>query len=521
MSEISAIIKAEANLDALLSQTNQLAQVINSISRARTLAQTGAVEIDDLLPNPSRVECWVRSRYVPHINCLYEYFLSTVQGQINFASTIDFGFNASNALFTSDMFFLVQLGSIGDPTLLAQYEAGTLTAASSNAANTWKFAYCDLPGANFFDLVSFKINDVVIEQYSQQEWLDYLFHEVSTEKLPNLLNSLGQEPQRTATFYNPDEETTNQLNYTDGAQTLKFYQPPLTMYIPVLFPWLRDTRQPLNNYWLSENNRIVEATVADISKILMAQNIFTGATRAVDPSEISIQIQLYSRSVFLDDTFAPLFKVPRKVIVKSATTRLSTVTGPDQNMQLNSLGVPIEMFYLRFTPTANLDFSLGNQAFAFKNWYKPAVINVSSQYVVRLSTITSTAPLLVATPTTAYESADPVSGISLTVMDTPLFTTAPLPGMFYSDYLPMINGKILRSTQLGAYAIPFAQVYKGATDPATTGYLQPAVLDNLILGWTTTLITPANPAILSIGVRFVNYYEPSSGALSFQYQNVQ
>jgi len=518
MSAITTIVRLQNDADAIISQTSAISNIIKSIQNARKLSGfTPIATADDLTKN---LDCWVRKRYVPCVSSIHQYFRASPEGIPAFGETVKFDFNSSNALFTGDIFIKIEIGAIGDPTMDAQvrsYLAGTNPTFDPSTA--WKYAYCDYPGISLIEQVQFLISGNPIEQYSREEMLDYVFHELTAEKRLNFLRMLGQQDPRIMSYYNPDNETNVQIPFFDGPQTLKYYQPALTVYVPIMFAWCLDSKQPLNNQFLPENNRSIQISFGALNRIIRAENLLTGATKVINSKDLSMFATSYSRAVFVDERLTPIFMEQKKVIVKSSLTRSFLLDNTITQINLQQFSYPIEMMYLRFVPTENVDFA-GNQKFAFSNWYKPSQIITETTLIPRFSTILPGPPVLVGTPAVAYVETEIIKSMSLTMTDTDIYPGAPT-GIFYSDYLPEVNGLLLKTSRIGAYVIPFSQYYDGILTDRTAGYLDFSQVDNMVLSWNAPGITTTNKVNLTIGVRYMNYYEPTVAGVTFRYAGIR
>ena len=177
----------------------------------------------------------------PHVTVGYEYFKKSKEGgtgsvnlYINGNTSVRFNLQGNEGHWINDMVIRVVFQDIGVKNV------------NIDNPPALRYRYCDLPGMRLFEKVSLNMDEINIAEYTSDDVAFYDFH-VSASKKYGYLRSMGREDTNKGEFYLSDQQVKQVLEYRNGAQTYKYYQPKLELWIPLLFWFNKDVRQSLRN----------------------------------------------------------------------------------------------------------------------------------------------------------------------------------------------------------------------------------------------------------------------------------
>ena len=394
------------------------------------------------------------STFKPHVAIAYEYFKTSKDGlgviKLSDKSTdIRFDLASNEGHWLNDMVLRIQFQDIG---------------IQSNAPDdALRYRYCDLPGMRLLEKVAFNVDGVDVADYNTDDITFNDFHIQASKRL-GYLRSMGREDVLPGEFYLVNQQVKQVLGFKNGAQTLKFYQPKLELWIPLLFWFNKDVHQSLQNIRIRTVQKYINIKLAPLNKIIQAVD---KNNKIIDDAIISFKIEgieLYTKNIFVNHEVSELFnnRVALSLIRinKSHSQILDTEEG---NVHLNQLKYAIEYLKFGFKPLENENGDL-----SFDNWHKFAKIKINEvphitvinnpfiqpvqQVVVRTINFTDSTPVV-----------DKVGFKAFGNIIYPQIATA-----FYNRHLPLINPDLVSPEDIGKMIATF-NLLPGNTE--ITGHL--------------------------------------------------
>jgi hypothetical protein len=376
---------------ALLAATKQLNKRLEDIERNNILAG-----IEDTKPQPADIykthNFLVGTTWRPHVAVGFEYIKKEKTGgerlrlSAGTKTKVRFTLQDNNGDFISDMVVRVVISAVGDPTV--QY-GGLLTAPSNT-----RYRYCDVPGVRLFELVEFKVDEMVVADYTSDDVSFVGFHLDYTRR-ESYLRAVGQEETKVGQLYMKDYQVTQNLTFRDGPQTAKFYQPALEMWIPLQFWFNTDVKQSLNNIRIKTDQKNIDITLADLTKIIQAVDVNNNVIAGGINSVYIESMELYTKNIYVNEEIRDLY-IDRwhMAMIRVQKRHTEIVSKSSGDILLNQLKHPMEYLMFGFRPIANETY--------FNRWHQfnkitlvelpyPAIINNQSvipvqQLVVRTAT---------------------------------------------------------------------------------------------------------------------------------------
>lgn len=321
--------------------------------------------------------------------------------------------------FTSDMAVRFRLAAIG-------------TQRPTGASPL--FRYCELPGVRLLKLTSFLSDETLIDDYDPDDVNNFTKVFLNTDFQSGYFSCVGEQTNNFASYAANGFSAT--VQYSDGPQTPKTFQPALELMIPLWFWMCRDPSTALLNDLIPNSQRIIRVELESLSKIVEALDPATLNQIPLPFTELTIEAcELYVNNLYVNpeihDVFASRIGFQLARVHQRQKNQLTTSSG---KVLLNQLKYPAEFMIVGIRNPQNMkDFDLwplmgtpfqrtNATALAF-----PASIwnPVTSQYdiVTRIaSDVSSLAPM--------------VDSIGL-VTQGGIVLFAESPALFYNGYLPL------------------------------------------------------------------------------------
>lgn len=523
MSTIDVLLLSQERDDALFADTSGLRAIIKTIIDAKRYADiVGTAEINDV--DPSMYRSHIAGRYVPFASCMSYYNRQVL--------TVHQGADEKNIEFTIDA---GSANYIGDIMIHVEFPRVTLADLTFNPAfPVWptegygQIRYCQYPGVRFFDEVSLIYNGTVVETYTWENVLEYMQHELPEDKRIAYEKCVGQQQMMWGqSAYTFDSEGVPMLPgtqlwtaYTNGAQTPKNQQPPLSLCIPLMFTAFRDESIPLPNS-MSTTKRTVRIKMSPILNIV--SHYMDAPVGTLGSTFRLTSMTAYTRCIYMNPQLAGLFNTRKKTIVRSWKTvrTLSDFTGP-VDRKLDEVKGMVEAMYVRFIPYENLTHatSLSAANIAVYDHYHVAAKVTKSQISQSLIGVASDSTMFqnaLIIQTNSYEPM--VRNVSLTVQETDFFG-GPIAPTVAGPYMNFLESSIMRQPSMyGSYVFTFSQRYSGDRTRHVNGYIDMTKFSNKKVSWDSTLIGPGAACYVIISVRVLNAFEPrEDGSTVYSYQ---
>lgn len=523
MSTPEVILNAQEGSDTLLADTAGLRTLIRGIGEAKRLARLAdGAEIDDLQNCP--YTSFIAGRYVPFVSAMSVYTRQAISllpgtAEKNISVQID----AGNANFIGDLMIQVEIPQIA----LADLDFSPLWPIWP-AEGYGQIRYCQFPGIRLFEEVSLVYNGVVSETYTWENVIEMMQHEMDENKRIAFEKCVGQQQMRGGPMsWSFDSEGAPVAPgvqlwqfYTDGPQTPKNVQGPLTLCIPIMFTVFRDESIAIPNS-LDANKRELRIKMTNLNNVVSHYN-----DAPVGTLKSTFQISaatLYTRCIYMNPQIASLFTARKKTLVRSWKTIrvLSNLPGL-VSRTLDELKNPVEAMYARFVPQENLVAATSMAAdnvSTYDYYYVAARVTkkLQKQSFIGVASDTTMFQNMLVMQMPSFTS--PVLSIGLTVGETEFFAGR-MSAVAAGPYLSFVESSVLRQpVHHGAFVFNFAQSYRGDRSRTASGYIDMARLGNKRLNWETNVVSADYPVYLLLSIRSLNVFEPrDDGTTSYAFQ---
>jgi len=470
--------------DATLTGMSQISKVVGK--RGSTLSDVMAVSA-----------MYMVSVYKPHVPVVYEYVKTGAEGSSGALSdttngTLSFPLTNCTGDFLSDQVVHIVFDMLGSPSA-SQYSAP-------------RYRWTSLPGVRLLSEVILSVERVDIDTYYPEDVLFQRQFDTGTDKLTGLDSIYGQETVYDATYYAPDTQVTNWYRFSNGAQTLQAYQPPLELWIPLKFWYNVDVASSLQNVMFKTLDRYITCTLDTTSNMIqMAAPDGTPVTGGVAGMNVRIiTAELYTRNIYVGSLIQDLMVNKSNIqMIRVHRQQNSPTTRNADNVLLSQIKYPIETLSFGFRPKANLSL--------MDSWYQFGNI-VPTQFSIPVFINGGSVPQLVSRTAIANTVTPVANQIGLSVYGNSVYPM--LPESFYSKYLPFITPYATAFGNVGTYMINFSNKRIGYS---LTGYLNNSTARELYLQYQTGISGSIPETTLYISARAINFLIYTAGTVSLKY----
>lgn len=469
--------------------------------------------------------------------------------------------------------------------------AGNVLATGSAARNFVRYA--EWPGLAFFTKIKFDVNSNPLDEYDRNHSVFHKNYNIAPNKLTGWMRCLGQEiPKQavsdvstvsgsslygnsvtnlldvngTAAAAAPvsSSNTTRKLmQVLDGYQTPKAAQPPLELWIPLLFWFNRDTRLSIPSVAIPYGQRFITVTLTKIEDLMFVApgNLFlrltteefldsaatgdTGvktaiaiksvnrtvtltpvlaANSTIDPNVRINSMDLYINNIFVNTEIHDIYiKRIGFSLVRVHRYQSVRVSDASNEVLLSQLKWPIERMHIGMRPASNIAASNPDK---YRDWHRLTAFDrhhIDSVSHSKASTWT---------PTDTYDKAlnsnskiagerwtysvpvPTIDELSLKAQSVPIYND--FKARFFTDYVPTNYGGELLSVpdDIGCAAINFA-FYPGAYQPS--GHINVSRTREFYLGYKSSYCTPSKPCDLIIDAIAINFLLITDGNAILRY----
>jgi hypothetical protein len=354
-STLADLLNIQEKHDQILSYVDNLRTIIKRVAIAKKFAEVaGVVSIDDIVAGKA-YQTHVCMTYVPFVSMLSQYIRSVVPvtGMTN-GTPIECQFDTGNANFVGDIMVYIQFPAISAQSLVV------LPGMPPPVPGYGRVRYCSLPGIRYFQKLELLINQKTVEVITWENYIDYMQNELNVSKLRAFEQCVGQEQPRQAKFGYTFDGAGQPMPpgqqlwcvVADGPQTPKDTQPPMSIFMPLIFSWCRDKQFLMSCKFLSPSQRSIRITPAPMSKIVSHYN---DVPMAVVPSDFRPSAFIvYSRAIFAGEDIAKLFERKQKHVVHCWKTIKYPIWASGSFTQpIDEVAFLVECLYVKFTPHIN------------------------------------------------------------------------------------------------------------------------------------------------------------------------
>jgi hypothetical protein len=493
---IFTLISRDERFDAVFTASDFLRKQLTLIRVARAERKERNVQ-----PNLADIErtheLHVRTTFRPYVQVAFEYtqVLPTGDGGTNLGpsgGTVQFAL-PTYGHFTSDIALRVRIAEVGTKT-------PTLAAPSVSSPSPM-YRYTSYPGIRILSKVELRSDETLIDDYTADDVVAWSNTFLRDDLKPGWDRSMGQQEPKQASFFN-NNGFSGIMQYMDGAQTPKFYQPPLDMWIPLQFWFCGNNDQAILNDLLAATQRSIKMQIAPLGQMLQALDQTTLAPLTLPISKLGVEMSLHVNNLYINpevyDIFASrmgfsLIRVHRRQIV-----RIQAAAG---RVLLDQLKYPAEFLFVGMRDPAN--------TLSFEHWALMGKARVRTDATALLTPAaiwnsTLGVSQLVVRTATEDSTLDPIMDtLGLTVQGVNIYDPRPL--SFYVSYLPMrymLKSLTVTGADTSAAFLPLC-LTAGQFQPS--GYLNLSTTRETYVTYTAPDVTPLAPAELVISMSALNF----------------
>jgi hypothetical protein len=530
---IFTLIARDERFDKFFTASDYLRERLDAIRIIR--AEKGLPNLQPTFADIERTHIiHVRSTYKPFVSVGSEY--SRVKPYGDGAShlgesggSVQFRFPI-HGHFTNDMALHIRIGPIGtkNPVLLppGDVQAAQTAPADSPLASglSLRYAYCSYPGIRLIERAQFVSAETLVSEYTRDDVVMFSKFFVLNNYYLEFDRCMGQQQLRRAEFFNSNGFTQS-MDFFDGAQTPKFYQDTLDMWVPLQFDFCREPARALLNDLISNTQRVINIELAPLRSILQAYSqlgdpdqLGGGDIVPLPFSRLKIEMELYVNNLYVNpeihDVFSSRLGFQLMRMWRNQTVGLQS---PKDSILLDQLKFPLEYMIAGIRDKAN--------AVSFDDWYlmgrekKRANSNqlFFPAVVWNPNVLPSGMPELVVRTGIEVTTFEPiVRTLGVTAHGIQLYPEVPI--VLYSAYLPMryigTNTLLASPEDTSCFFIPFC-LFPGQKD--LSGYYNLSTARELRITYSGGEISPDTPAELFVTASLVNFISRKGDTLALRY----
>jgi len=296
-----------------------------------------------------------------------------------------------------------------------------------------KVRYVEFLGHRIMKNVRFKLNQVVLDEYTADRYNVNWQFKVQPGKELAYMRNMGQEvPKQGYVTADPlVDEVREYRMIGNGAQTFKNTQPAIDLWIPLLF-WFKDTHSALPNFLFPYGQTDIEIELESEANLVAFAN-YSGTTGAVYNPPVVTQCELYLNHIFIDPTIHKIFikRFGYQLVRVTRTHKISNLKTNEDSIHLQQLKWPVECMYVAFRPTANLANS--------QRWHRNTAITSVNHPVA----VVTAGAVIQVNNVVYYDEAPIVETLGLKLHDITIYPD--MAPTFYNSYLPSQYGMHLKA----------------------------------------------------------------------------
>lgn len=447
---------------------------------------------------------FINNTFKPFVNIGMEYSFTEPNSPVDYGQQIQFNIEQYGDFF-SDTFLQV---TIGETRAIGDIVGVTI---------------CDYPMMRLLERAEFRIGNVKIDEYSQDDILFYYLNELPNSKRDSWDRFVGQDTPDVVNYNTADIQIMGQEKFLiQSKQKLQRIIPEFTMGIPLLF-WFSTTRsKPFPSRYIPYNNgRFMTFDFAQKNQIFI-----------IDPEDPTLsniiggdikRCVLVSNNIFVNEEVWQLYaKSLSKQLIRVHSFQKTKYqfgdVGSTVRIKLNDLKFPTETIYWG----SRTDSGLTGQ-FLARSWYKFGVIE---PFGIRIP-IAFTNPvfpfdtIIDSTTAIALKPLQCINRNSLVYKNNIIFPR--LDPLINRDYFALVYGDTSVKTggpDMGTYNFgiaSFEDYSRSTSEQQPSGVLNISTLrENLFIELEPTLAglnTTGELSISTLGWNFIQYSNGLAGVL--------
>ena len=417
---------------------------------------------------------FLHAHYKPFVATAYEYMRSPVTAGVpNFGTEITFSIPQFGDFF-NDMIVNFTLSSFSDnnPAGLARY--------------------CDFPGHRIIKRARFEVNSNFLDEYDSHTYNMHYNFRVSSARRKSWLRCIGQEIPKP--LYVDTVPGFREVKYIcNGPQTPKNVQPPLELFVPLIFWFNEDPRLSIPSAAIPYGQRFIKLLLCNVDELCYS---------SISPNYPQItNCEIIINNIFVNEEIHNIFikRVGFSIIRVHRIQRVNNITPVSGSIKLDELKYPIELIYIGILPEINE--AVPNN---MTDWYK--------YYYIDNQPVPTTVAYINPLPPPTYSV-----GVGVTSLQIPRRSLTSIAFQshgidiykeFKSDFYDNVINYIFGSEtfnsaeEFGIYLINFS-IYTGTYQP--TGYFNTSQTRENYFNYQSTSITVGQPASLIMVAVAINF----------------
>lgn len=372
-SGIFTLITNDGKQDRMLMATELLRDRLRDISKRRREAAMADVT-PTLLDIEKTHVLFMNAHFKPFCAIGFEYHkVKPDSGGANLGSEIRFSIPQFGDFFN-------------DMALYVRFEQATYVPVAA-APNQDVFRYCDYPGERLLQRVKFDVNGNPLDEYTSDVYNFHRQFSVAPNKKAAWNRLMGQESPREAylaqeSLVQPSSRM--QVSLCDGFQTPKGIHEPLSLMIPLLFWFNKDTRLAVPSVSIPYGQRFLNMTLAKSSELveLVTPPGANGSDTGTVPSLVIAECSLFINNIFVNSEIHDIFiKRIGFTLIRVHRIQTSRVKDDVGSVLLNNMKWPIECMFVAIKPVANTTVVAHPDNRSLQTWHKFSKVTTSIQDV--------------------------------------------------------------------------------------------------------------------------------------------
>jgi len=363
-----------------------------------------------------------------------------------------------------------------------------------------KVRYVEMLGHRIMKSIKLKLNQVELDSYNCDRYNVYWQFKVPMNKELAYLRNIGQEvPDQATLVGTPASDEHRQYRYYGtGPQTFKQVQPPVDLWIPLLF-WFKDVQSALPNFLFPYGQTDIEIQLESANNLFAYADYGTTTVGTIyNPPEV-VKCELYMNNIYIDPAVHRIFvkRFGFQLIRVTRTHQQPELTVAEGSIQLQQLKWPVECMYVAFRPKVNYTSSY--------TWHRNSVITES----IYREVIITPANTIEGNDSVVLKENPVISALGLKMHDISLYDM--MPPQFYNSYIPSQYGHNIKAPRdIGWHMLNF-NFYPGEYQPS--GYINTSLGRELYLEYESAIdpvlklpyIRNGNPVDLIVIADCINF----------------
>ena len=433
---------------------------------------------------------FMNTQYKPFVECSFNYLKESINTKPIFGSSVDIPISAQGD-FLSDMVLHVQLSE--------------LQPISPND----KVRYADFLGHKLIQKIQLIINNVKIDEYTNEFYNAYYNTLLPENKKKSWLECIGQEiPIEAMLVQDPINNDYREKKWIcSGNQTLKPAQGIIDLYIPLLF-WFNINRKEmfLNN--LPTGSIVIRVYLEDAVNLMTCLDVENDIYHENYVTPTINEFEIYANHIYINSDVQDIFIARLGFTLIRTHLQVNRILNQDNdNISLSAdLKYPVEELIVYARPDIN-----ESGIDSLNLWHRNSIQIIRNQLVPVAYTAAGINEF-------GFNNISYYDEIALfDSFDVSIDTTSnhgTQTPLFYQSYIPLTSGKNINSNNNNVYYIPY-NLYPRQYQPS--GYMNMTKSRNIYFEYSSSVVGAFAPVNLYIHATAINFllYDNMNCILNF------